>query len=401
VATYELCPRKWAWAWLDGIVAPPNKFADFGIKTHRHLELWLKKGVPPGGGPEARLAQIMIPHLPPPHLVKPANVETEVRIAFDDVIFVMKLDCWMPDVDPPRVYDHKTTSSFDWSLSAEALVEDVQATLYGAWAFVAAEVDRVQVQWTYGLSRGAPQVKPVTRVLNPREIQPRLLHSIQSAREMRAIMESGCRAIEVSYNAASCEAFGGCPYQDKCNLTARDRLQAIVAQGTAKETGKVKEDFLQKLKDRNSPKKNNGKPAGASPGQVNPPQASAPAPASAPAASVPKIGKLAAQLAARAAPAPAPEPEPEPEPPAPEPEAAADESPKRGRPRGSSSAKVVAAPMTPGERWSLFAGATVRPIMSAFTAEQLSDPEMQEAIAEAAAGYADALMKEYASRFEA
>lgn len=404
VSTYELCARKWAWRNIDGIEAPPNKYAAFGLKTHSYLEKWLKKRVPPGGGKEAQLAQLMLAHLPPPHLVDPQNVEFETAIKIGDVNFAIVIDLFMPDLEVPTVYDHKTTKDFKWALRAEALtgepkamMDDVQATMYSAWAFVKTGASQVDVQWTYGKSEGAPDVHPVKRTFLRHDVEERLKKSIRSAQEMRVIQESGCTAIEVPYDATGCEAFGGCPYQSLCNLSARDKMASIMAQGVASmsESKPLQEDFIKKMRDRKN--KN-----GASPGQVNPPAVKAEA---APAAAAPTTNKLAAKMAARkaAAAAPAPAPEPEPEVVA-EAAPAEEEAPKagRGRPKGSKNSTVAAAAPEPppmSEQWVAFAGQGAPHILGTLSDEDVIDPEMQALTAQAIAGFADAMLKEYLGRF--
>lgn len=387
VSTYELCPRKWAWRNIDGIEAPPNKSAEFGLKTHKLLEKWLRARVPPGGGREAKLAQVMLAHLPPPHLIDPQNVELETAIKIGDVNFAIVIDLWMPELEVPTVYDHKTTKSFNWALTPDAMPDDVQATMYSAWAFVKTGASQVAVQWTYGKSEGAPDVHPVKRTFLRQDVEERVKKSIRSAHEMRVIQESGCTAIEVPYDATGCEAFGGCPYQSLCNLSARDKLASIVAQGVTSMSEPLKEDFIKKMRDRKG--KN-----GASPGQVNPPESKA--------AAAPPTNKLAAKLAARKAAeqqAAAPEPEPvmitDPLP------AVEDEAPKvrRGRPAGSKNAAAAPEPPPMSEQWVAFASLAAPVVLGTLSDEDMLDPELQEGAAQTVAGFADALLKEYLGRF--
>jgi hypothetical protein len=407
VATYELCARKWAWEWLDGAERSPNKFAEFGIKVHSYLELWLKKRVPPSGGvsvgksvqQEARTAQMMIPHLPPPHLVDPDCVEMAAGIVVGGVQFIMQIDLWMPELDPPVVYDHKTTGSFDWALRPDVMHEDVQATLYAAWALVKTGAPGVAAQWTYGLRGGAANAMTVRAVLTPAMIEDRVGRSVQSAREMALILEQGGRAIDVPYDAAGCGAFGGCPFQEKCNLSPQDKLRSLMSQGTAKE------DYLIKLRARKGAN-------GAAVGAVNPPPVAqaAPAPvaqaAPTPAATAAPRNKLAERAAQRRAAAAAaapvetvaePVPEPVAEVAAAEP-AATEEAPKRtrGRPAGATSAPK---PATPEDHWVAFASSAQRAVIATLDPGDLIDAEMQESVAQTAGLFADALLKEYLSRF--
>jgi len=395
VSEYELCARKWAYQWVDGLRKPKHASALFGIKTHDLLKVWLKKRVPPAGGPEAKVAQMILPHLPPPHLVDPANVEREAGIQIEDERFALAFDLWMPELEPPVIYDHKTTSDFQWALAEDVMCVDVQATSYAAWAMVETGRSEVAVQWTYGKTKGAADAHVVRAVLTREAIAPRLRQTLRSAREMRLILLNAQSAKEVPYDATACEAYGGCPFRELCNLSPQERIMAVMSQGTSKE------NYLEKLRNR---KGANGAPA--SPGQVNPPPVvatSAPAQqmqAPPPAAAAPKPpNKFAARMAAKAAPPPEPElphgsgglvtPEPEPEAPA------AEETPKRGRGRPTAEPK----PAPAADVWASFAATSLVSLMGALQMEEVADSDMQEGVAQTAGAFADAMLKEYLSRF--
>lgn len=423
VDIYELCPRKWAFAWINGLRPPKHPSALKGIKVHKHLELWLKKRVPPGGNEEARVAQVMLPHLPPPHLVDPGNVELNAGIVLGGVRFAIAIDLFMPELEPlPVVYDHKSTSSFDWCLSPDTMDQDIQATLYAAWAMVTSRRDRVAVQWTYGRTKGAPLAHPVRAELGAGQITGRLERTVRSAREMQLILEQvpRGRALDVVHDPGACDAYGGCPFQELCNLTPEERLRAIMSQGT------VRENYLERLRSR----KQNG--AGASPGQVNPDpvppqqpaqqaqaapppaqQATPPAAPAAPAGGNRLTARLAAKKAGQAQAAPqsaaeaqqpaaqqAPAAQPQ-QPAAAQAEAQpAQEAPRapRGRPR-KDAAPETSPPPQPSEQWLLIVAAASKSMLAKFEPEELIDAEALETIATAAGTYADRVMLEYVQRF--
>ena len=242
---YELCERKWAWKYIDEVYTEANAAAEFGTEVHGRLEDWLKDKKVPDDDRAGKLAQVMIPHLPAPHLVKPEYVERKFRLKIEELYFTGIVDLTMPDDEIPIVMDHKTTSDLRWAKTPESLIVDPQATLYAYWAFVHFPgVQKVGLQWTYGVTRGSPRATPVERIVTKSEIEPRLVQSLQSAREMDLIRQSGVRALEVSYDASACEAFGGCPFKEKCNLSAKERMNAIMSQG------EKKANFLAKLQKR-------------------------------------------------------------------------------------------------------------------------------------------------------
>ena len=241
---YELCERKWAWKYIDEVFVEGNAAAEFGTEVHGRLEDWLKNKKVPDDDRAGKLAQTMIPHLPAPHLVKPEYVEKKFQLKIEELYFTGVVDLTMPDDEIPIIMDHKTTSDMRWAKTPESLVVDPQATIYAYWAFIHFAAERVGLQWTYGVTRGSPRAIPVERVVTKKEIEPRLLQSLQSAREMELIRQSGVRALDVSYDASACEAFGGCPFKEKCNLDARERMMAIMSQG------EKKANFLSKLQER-------------------------------------------------------------------------------------------------------------------------------------------------------
>jgi hypothetical protein len=285
IDTYELCPRKWAWRYIDDLPTTPNAAAQLGTDVHNTLEKWLRNKIPPQvADPAGKIAAAMLPFLPPPQAVKAEYVERRFQVTLGDYHFVGYMDLVMPE--GPVVYDHKTTSDFRWAKSAEDLIDDVQATLYGYWGFIHfPNVIQVSLQWTYGRTRGAAMVQPVKRQVTRGDIEPRLLKTIQSAGEMLLIKRNVESAIEVPYEASACEAFGGCPFKDKCNLTAAERMNAIMTQGSAKE------GFLAKLQARKAAAVG----AGTNGTAINPPEqhASAPVSETAPTAPAPAAAPAA------------------------------------------------------------------------------------------------------------
>lgn len=450
VSTFELCNRKWAWEWLDGLRAPKSDAAAFGISGHGILERWFKFREPPPPTAEGRVAQMMLKVLPAPQSVRPENVERDAGLQLAEMRFIQGVDIWMPSFDPPWIYDHKFTGSFDWSLTPEKMPDDVQATLYAAWALVVSGSPVVNVQWTYGLRKGAPKAMPVRAQLTAPLIEDRVGRTVESARSMRSLLDRGARAMDVPYNPLACEAYGGCHYQDRCNLSPQDRMRAIINQGLArlrvpsekKESNEMtspNKDYLEMLRQKRA---NNG--AGAAVGAINPPpvaateqppvqqQQAAPAPAAADvAASDGKRSALQSRLRGGGAPAqqvvqqpppqqqvvPPPPPQQVVQPPPPQqappqpiaqqvaqppPQATAAPAPEqqaaaprgRGRPAGSATKVDPSA-----ERWASFAISASAAMIANTEPANMLDEQVQQGVASAAAAYADTLMLELLERF--
>lgn len=233
VSTAELCLRKWAFRYIDKIKAPPNKFAVLGVDTHGHTEQWLKHGVVPHGDKPAELAQALIPLLPPPQYVDPAHVEMNQLYSFTahDVHFMLVVDLFVPNGlgGVPRVYDHKTGSNPDYWLTPETLPGDIQGSLYAAWAMHKTGSPIVDLQWNYVKTKGAMTTRHVVARVDGHMISERLEKSVNTGKRLRMIAQSGARAMDVAYDVAGCSAYGGCPYQDRCNLSPADRVRSMMS----------------------------------------------------------------------------------------------------------------------------------------------------------------------------
>jgi hypothetical protein len=266
IATAELCLRKWAWRYIDGVEAPPNKYAQHGTDTHNEIEQWLTKRIKP----QNPSAAAIVPALPPPQDVDPRLVEVRFQLNLAGAPFIGFVDLYHDET----VYDHKTTSDLKWAKSSEDLLTDPQATLYAYWAMTHFKLEQVGLQWTYVTRHERPRVLPVRNTATLELIMPRIERTAVTVRECKAIEEAGVTAIEVPYDAAGCEAFGGCPYRELCNLSPREKLGSIMTQG-------AKSAFLQRLQERkaamNQPHPPPAEGAGVNP-PAPPPKEEAPAP---------------------------------------------------------------------------------------------------------------------------
>lgn len=309
VSTYELCPRKWAWRYVDGVESPPNKYAILGVDTHGHLEKWLRqKIVPTGRSKGVQLAQALIPHLPAPQYIDPQHVEFEQYYELCGVKFILVADLWMPKwyEGIPWVYDHKTGGNEEFWLTPEQLPQDIQGSLYGGWALHLTQAERVSLQWNYVRTKGSIITKPVQCYVRGKDIQERLGKTLESARQMKVIAESGVGAMEVPYEARGCRAYGGCPHVQRCGITSADMLSAVIRQGKAAkgdETTMGTEDFLASLAGGAQPAAAPSNGGGQPPlfGPVNPPQTAA-APQQAPLPMAPQQAPLVPQAAPQQAP---------------------------------------------------------------------------------------------------
>ena len=395
IDTFERCPRKWGWEWLEGLIAPKNKFSAFGIYGHGVVAGWLKNREfnwsPPvslehqqlGIEPKkiADVAAAIVKELPPPQDVNPDDVEIQQGMVIGGVSFVGAIDLWHR---PTRtIYDHKFVTSFRYCLTPEAMADDVQATLYAAWVMISVpEAPSVRVQWTYGKREGKPESHVVRAELTGRDIQGRVSRTVETGRIILQVLKARMRALDLPINPSECEAFGGCPYKGNCNLTPKQVMEAIMSQSVARD------NLMEKLKARKN---------GEAIQQPIVPDPPAPVPVIAaqvvaPTVTAPATG-LAARIAAKRAEQAAPVPVAEPaavsatavEAPA---EPAAEETHRGpGRP-----------PKTKADSKQVIWNGYAAEAMSALIPPTLGVAEPAE-VAELAAQYADAMQVQFAARF--
>jgi hypothetical protein len=270
VSVFELCARKWAFRYVDRVEEPPSRWAAFGLGVHQLVAHRLsgQSTELPGSVSEADCARALAPYLPSPH--PDLLVEQRFLIDLDGVSFVGYIDLLDSRPDVPVVYDHKTTSGLEWARSADELPSDVQAALYAEAAMQTLDVPAVRLQWTYVTTRGAPKVAPVSRSVAKEDIKERNERTVESARRMLEVLATGAKGLDVPPSPAACEAFGGCPYRDRCgDLTAEDALRSVMSQQTAHER------FLERMKSRGG---SNGGDVTSYPDPINVPVEAAPEP---------------------------------------------------------------------------------------------------------------------------
>jgi hypothetical protein len=134
IGAFELCRRKWAYQYLDGIRPPQSKAAEFGLAVHGFLQKYLTGYSIDYHTQEGQVASPGLHYLPK-RLAK-ENVERSIffmkrRFMFHGYIdFFEQVGCqtWL-------IGDHKTCSNLSRVLSKEELKKNTQANIYAQWAF--------------------------------------------------------------------------------------------------------------------------------------------------------------------------------------------------------------------------------------------------------------------------
>ena len=256
VSTYELCHRKWAWGYIEKIKGPPNKFAQLGLEVHDILEAWMRDGTAPDR--ETKAGAIAIPglkHLPQPGT---AVVEGKFLWALPEEPFDITGRIDWHDVIPGavarddterrarivelalmgellRIGDHKTTGDFKWAMNPDQLRRDIQAVIYASYFMALAGVPAVLGRWVYYRTRRTPSSKCVDWDITREEAAPIMTRVRAVGHEMVIWKAKTQSALDVPFDAGGCRAYGGCFYEDHCNLTSRERLVSLMAQQSLKD----------------------------------------------------------------------------------------------------------------------------------------------------------------------
>lgn len=231
IEDYRLCARKWAWRTIEKVRGEKSRSAQLGIDVHGILERWLRDGAPIDMTSDAgEIAMSMIPHLPPPKTVG-MLVEHRFEVEMGGHLFVGVADVEIMGTTTPTIMDHKTTSDFKWACSAEDLrAKDIQAAIYAGYAMHKYSTDSCHTQWTYGKTSGSRKALPVLATLARRDVEGTLEKVIETAGEMAGVLAASPRALDLIPSPDACDAFGGCEFVDRCQLTANQKVKAFMSQ---------------------------------------------------------------------------------------------------------------------------------------------------------------------------
>jgi hypothetical protein len=228
LGVYDQCRRKWAWENVAGMRSPPTPSQILGTRVHAVFEAWLKHGTPPDRKTlEGRIALMGLPQLPPPGV---GEVERQFYLTTRSGYHYTGIADWMgwhPELGA-MVIDHKTTSAMRWAKTKEELEFDVQALLYAIFACISMQTDRVTLRWNY-VQTNAKAARLVEATLHLGQIIERFPIVERRAAEMTAHRQAKTHPLRVLPNPLACADFGGCPHQQRCNLSPTEKMEAIMA----------------------------------------------------------------------------------------------------------------------------------------------------------------------------
>lgn len=216
----DLCPRKYAWDKIDKVPRTSNRFGLFGTKVHNHVEAYYTRGImPPITEPEGNCAIVLLSHLPAP--------QPGIRIEHhhEDGRYHGYVDLTLGTT----VYDHKTCGSFQFALSTETIVSDLQACLYAHFLLLETGSPTVTLHWNYVTRDRKPRVLPVVREVTRDDIAPTLNRARRLAFEADVILKAQTKALDLPPNPAACDLYGGCVHRERCtDISASSRMEQLM-----------------------------------------------------------------------------------------------------------------------------------------------------------------------------
>lgn len=259
---WENCQRKVAWTKFDGLPRPPSgPSAALGSDTHAQLADYLSDAKPfqftnrPSGG----IALSALNHLPRP---RDPNLQVEAAFGFSyyGVAFKGAKDLSFPG----WLVDHKTTKDFKWKKHPDKLAgtgiyanggidelgerADLQSAIYAYDEIFRQGLTHDQplnCRWLYLRTTGGPKAEPVDFQVTVPQLIPTMNRAHALAISMGNARRAGLRALDLPPNPAHCDAFGGCPFKNNCNLSADEKFEALMTQSYVSEQKTTRHDMTQ------------------------------------------------------------------------------------------------------------------------------------------------------------
>lgn len=235
------CRRAWAFEYIAGIPRPSTDSQLKGTALHWVGEHWLRDSIPPAACPAhpdpdvSRFLPEMrgrfaagVAFLPVP---KTEGLSVEAS-------FAMPLSCGanitgtidyyvlVPGHDPD-LGDHKTTKGFQYVKTPEQLQGNIQCLFYSYYLALKAHADRVNAQWTYYRTIGAPCAVPSRTVLERPRLERAWRRIDEIGCEMHALWQAHTDPLSIEGNKEHCRAYGGCHYFGICQKRDQKMSSAV------------------------------------------------------------------------------------------------------------------------------------------------------------------------------
>lgn len=243
---FDDCQRKWAFRYLLGIKQPQTPSQALGTEVdNEQLQPYLRDGRPfDFSRVSGYIAAAGLAYLPPPkthglevqkHFLMPSPTwRNGEHIGFG---YQGYMDLWLPDsgVVPdmpggaPFVGDFKTIKALKWAKSKEQLLKDNQAMLYATSALYVTGAKAVDLSWMYFQTEGARKAKRTYLRVVSDQVAEAFSEINERAIDMQRIRAERPNPLDLPPSPDQCEAFGGCPHRDTCNLSPAQIIEAQAA----------------------------------------------------------------------------------------------------------------------------------------------------------------------------
>jgi hypothetical protein len=265
ITKFRECERKWAWKYIAKLEEPSGPAAALGTEVDdTQLQPYLRDGRPLDFTRESGyIALPGLAFLPAPqshalevqkHFVMPSpTCVDDKHIGFGYQGFI---DLWLPkggmpglecehedcrmypDLGkacreagglPPVVCDFKTTGNWKYQKHPKDLETDVQAQLYAMWALWHTGSRVVDLVWVYFATRGKRVAKRSHLRVYAEHVAEQFTRINETALRMYEVRKTVTDPLELQPNPKMCDAYGGCPFRHKCNLSPEQTIDAQAA----------------------------------------------------------------------------------------------------------------------------------------------------------------------------
>ena len=235
IDTFEHCKRQWAWERIAKIPREQTKYAAKGEALHLIAENYLRDGKAPPTNGIGKIFMAGIKHLPAPGV---GIVEGPFLWEPKGVLFALsgKIDLVHTEDKLLIVTDHKSTSDFKWMKKKDELQNGIQPVIYLSYVTSIMECEEIGAKWVYYLTNEKrPASRAIFFVLTAKELKKKFQRICLIGDEMVSLLEKKPDVTTLPFNLEWCDAYGGCPYRDKCVFTPEQRMRSIMTQLSLKE----------------------------------------------------------------------------------------------------------------------------------------------------------------------
>lgn len=256
IKTFNRCQRAWWWEKIAKLPVPTKPAAQLGLGLHGELEQYLL-GTRSVGKLDPRLQPAVdFGYLPAPGTLPAGRVEARFQLP-SSLSPSVTLRGVIDLLEPGRVTDHKTTSSFKYMKSEDELVHDSQCIIYSYHAVterLTLPDGSVNFRHLYYLTRGGPEVREVEVNMTP----PMLKEGWKEIVSIGKTMHKAAKlpVLEIEPNLDACMDYGGCPFRANCAATGVGSFGPLsglfnqTKRGTVKMPGTNQMSFAERLQKR-------------------------------------------------------------------------------------------------------------------------------------------------------